>query len=227
MGQDANLLVALEGLDTLAALALQGVGDGLLGSSENRTKHPRHKPGCACIVCLQPPSGKGTKHKQSCDCVVCTSLKRRFRTMMERRDRKQLEKETESSSSSQNLQGQQSGEKVQDIDAFPGSTAGNSSSLNQEEVRKSGHREEANGRKLSTSPLKGQIDLNIQPEREEDFSPRSDCGGMKFSVPGSAERLFRQLRSLEPDVSGNLLGKQDGVGCVNIISCVALDKKTG
>ncbi|KAH6773745.1 hypothetical protein C2S52_003351 [Perilla frutescens var. hirtella] len=213
-GRDADMFVALEGLDALANLAIQGEGEGLLASSENRTKHPRHKPGCTCIVCLQPPSGKGIKHEESCYCVVCNSLKRRFRTLLERKGRKQLEKETESSSSSQNLQ---SREKEQDIDACPGSGAGN-----QEEARK-----------LSTSAVKGQIDLNIQPEREEDFSPRSDCGTMKCLIPGSAERFFRQQRPLEPDVIGNLLGKQDGVGCVNIRSCVALEggagghKKTG
>lgn len=217
--------MAVEGLDALADLAIQGEGEGLVATSDSRTKHPRHRRGCTCIVCLQPPSGKGTKHRQSCDCVVCTSLKRRFRTLMERREKKQVEKETESPSSSQNLQGQ-------DVDACVGSSAGNGS-LNEEEAPNSTHLEEPpSGIKLSTSPLKGQIDLNIQPEREEDFSPRSDCGAaVKCPLPGSGDRYFRQQhRSLETGVMGNLLGKQmqqDGVGCVNIIGCVALDKKSG
>ncbi|KAI3456328.1 hypothetical protein Pfo_012991 [Paulownia fortunei] len=227
--RDTDLFVALEGLDTLANLAIQGEGEGLPASSENRTKHPRHKPGCTCIVCLQPPSGKGSKHKQSCDCVVCSSLKRRFRTLMERRERKQLEKEAETSS--QNLPWQQLPEKVQDVDTYPSTDAGNSS-LNQEDVSKWGYLDEPNGRKSSTSPLKGQIDLNIQPEREEDLSPGSDSGPIKCSLPGSAERFFRQ-RSLGSDVIGNLVGKQmqqDGIGGVNFISCMALDgghQKTG
>lgn len=210
--------MVVEGLDTLANLAIEGEVEALQCFSENKTKvkHPRHRPGCACIVCLQPPSGKGTKHHQSCVCVVCTSLKRRFRTMMERRERerKQSEKETQSPPSSHNVRGQHSHENEQDTE---------NRSLKEEEVRMSGYLEEPNAKKNSTSPLKGQIDLNIQPEKEEDISPSSDCGAMKCSMQ----------RSLESEVIGNLLGKtmqQDGVGCVNMISCVALDggnKKTG
>lgn len=179
------MFVALEGLDALANLAIQGEGEGFLASSENRTKHPRHKPGCTCIVCLQPPSGKGTKHKESCDCVVCCSLKRRFRTLMERRGKKQLEKEAESS---------QVHEKTQNVDTYPPGIETGDSSLNQEKVRKRGYLEESNGRNSSSSPLKGQIDLNIQPE---DLSPRSDSGPMKCS----------QQRSLNSDVIGSILGK--------------------
>ncbi|KAL0398658.1 UNVERIFIED_CONTAM: B3 domain-containing protein [Sesamum radiatum] len=221
--QDADLFVALEGLDALANLAIQGEGEGLPISSESRTKHPRHKPGCTCIVCLQPPSGKGSKHSQSCDCVVCSSLKRRFRTLMERREKKQLEKEADSSS--QSLQWQQSPEKPQAVDTHAGTDAG-ISGLNQEEVVKWGYLDEANGRKSSTSPLKGQIDLNIQPDREEELSPSSDSGAMKHLLPGSADRFFRQQRSFGSDVIGDLVGKQmqqDGIGGANFISCMALD----
>ncbi|KAK6124420.1 hypothetical protein DH2020_041840 [Rehmannia glutinosa] len=196
--RDTDLFVALEGLDTLANLAIQGEREGLPASSENRTKHPRHKPGCTCIVCLQPPSGQGSKHEQSCDCVVCSSLKRRFKTLMERREKKQMEKEAEFSS--QNLQCQQLPE---------------NSSLNQEEVSKSGYLDEPNGAKSSSSPLKGQIDLNIQPEREDDLSPGSDSAGPM--------KIFRQQRSLGSDVIGNLVVQQDGIGGVNFISCMALD----
>ncbi|KAK6149854.1 hypothetical protein DH2020_017379 [Rehmannia glutinosa] len=196
--RDTDLFVALEGLDTVANLAIQGEREGLPASSENRTKHPRHKPGCTCIVCLQPPSGQGSKHEQSCDCVVCSSLKRRFKTLMERREKKQMEKEAEFSS--QNLQCQQLPE---------------NSSLNQEEASKSGYLDEPNGGKSSTSPLKAQIDLNIQPEREEDLSPGSDSVGPM--------KIFRQQRSLGSDVIGNLVVQQDGIGGVNFISCMALD----
>ncbi|AEE85993.1 HSI2-like 1 [Arabidopsis thaliana] len=51
------------------------------------TKHPRHRAGCSCIVCSQPPSGKG-KHKPSCTCTVCEAVKRRFRTLMLRKRNK-------------------------------------------------------------------------------------------------------------------------------------------
>ncbi|XP_039169082.1 B3 domain-containing protein Os07g0563300 [Eucalyptus grandis] len=49
---------ALEGLHTLANLAILGEGEVLPSSSSSSqatTKHPRHRPGCSCIVCIQPP----------------------------------------------------------------------------------------------------------------------------------------------------------------------------
>ncbi|KAH6555271.1 hypothetical protein KP509_1Z268500 [Ceratopteris richardii] len=67
-------------------------------SPATTTKHPRHRPGCTCIVCIQPPSGKGPKHKPNCDCNVCVTVKRRFHTLMLRRKKLQSEKEAESSS---------------------------------------------------------------------------------------------------------------------------------
>lgn len=58
------------------------------------TKHPRHRPGCSCIVCSQPPSGKG-KHKPNCTCNVCMTVKRRFKTLMLRKQQRQSEREAE------------------------------------------------------------------------------------------------------------------------------------
>lgn len=58
------------------------------------TKHPRHRPGCSCIVCIQPPSGKG-KHKPTCTCNVCMTVKRRFNTLMMRKKKRQSEREAE------------------------------------------------------------------------------------------------------------------------------------
>ncbi|KAG8377129.1 hypothetical protein BUALT_Bualt09G0136300 [Buddleja alternifolia] len=58
------------------------------------TKHPRHRPGCSCIVCIQPPSGKG-KHKPTCTCNVCMTVKRRFKTLMMRKKKRQSEREAE------------------------------------------------------------------------------------------------------------------------------------
>ncbi|KAL2508214.1 B3 domain-containing transcription repressor VAL1 [Forsythia ovata] len=48
------------GLDALATAAVLGdnmddLAESLVGAT---TKHPRHRPGCTCIVCIQPPSGK-------------------------------------------------------------------------------------------------------------------------------------------------------------------------
>ncbi|KAI3759937.1 hypothetical protein L1987_50324 [Smallanthus sonchifolius] len=58
------------------------------------TKHPRHRPGCSCIVCSQPPSGKG-KHMPNCTCTVCMTVKRRFKTLMLRKQQRQSEREAE------------------------------------------------------------------------------------------------------------------------------------
>ncbi|XP_004294727.1 PREDICTED: B3 domain-containing transcription repressor VAL1-like [Fragaria vesca subsp. vesca] len=87
------------GLDALASAAI--LGDNVRESGEQSvgatTKHPRHRPGCTCIVCIQPPSGKG-KHKPSCKCNVCLTVKRRFTTMMQRKyEKRQLEREAENS----------------------------------------------------------------------------------------------------------------------------------
>ncbi|KAI7745097.1 hypothetical protein M8C21_017797 [Ambrosia artemisiifolia] len=64
------------------------------------TKHPRHRPGCSCIVCSQPPSGKG-KHKPNCTCTVCMTVKRRFKTLMLRKQQRQSEREAELAEKSQ------------------------------------------------------------------------------------------------------------------------------
>ncbi|KAG2332922.1 hypothetical protein Bca52824_004102 [Brassica carinata] len=80
------------GLDALASAAV--LGDALGGDSEvaTTTRHPRHRVGCSCIVCIQPPSGKG-RHKPTCGCTVCSTVKRRFKTLMMRRKKKQLERD--------------------------------------------------------------------------------------------------------------------------------------
>ncbi|CAN4078211.1 unnamed protein product [Withania somnifera] len=106
--QEMDLVYALDGLDALANLAILGEGGTLPASSQARTKHPRHRPGCTCIVCIQPPSGKGPKHKQSCDCIVCKSVKRRFKTLMLKREKKLSEKEAEATC--QKLQPQLAGQ---------------------------------------------------------------------------------------------------------------------
>ncbi|KAL3627658.1 hypothetical protein CASFOL_029021 [Castilleja foliolosa] len=150
--------VALEGLDKLANLAIKEENQNESGppasSSENTTKHPRHKPGCSCIVCLQPPSGKGSKHEKSCECIVCSALKRRAKTLTERREKKQWEKETETSGGPTQVSA-----KAEDLD------------------------------EPENSPMKGQIDLNIQPEREEEVSLGSGVAGpMSF-----AQICFRRM----------------------------------
>ncbi|KAF8058144.1 hypothetical protein N665_1250s0007 [Sinapis alba] len=71
-------------LDTLANAAITTTGEQGDTEVAATTKHPRHRAGCSCIVCSQPPSGKG-KHKPSCTCTVCEAVKRRFKTLMMRK----------------------------------------------------------------------------------------------------------------------------------------------
>ncbi|CAH9089031.1 unnamed protein product [Cuscuta epithymum] len=79
----------------------RGPSDGRVDEQElvstsvaTTTRHPRHRPGCSCIVCIQPPSGKG-KHQPSCMCNVCLTVKRRFKTLMMRKKKRQSEREAE------------------------------------------------------------------------------------------------------------------------------------
>ncbi|VFQ80109.1 unnamed protein product [Cuscuta campestris] len=88
------------GLDALASIASlrdsSSNGNNLGGTEEPpcTTKHPRHRPGCTCIVCIQPPSGKG-KHDPSCKCNVCLTVRRRFKTLMQRKKKKPTERGAE------------------------------------------------------------------------------------------------------------------------------------
>ncbi|XP_010414264.1 PREDICTED: B3 domain-containing transcription repressor VAL1 [Camelina sativa] len=79
------------GLDALASAAVLGdtIGEPEVATT---TRHPRHRAGCSCIVCIQPPSGKG-RHKPNCGCNVCSTVKRRFKTLMMRRKKKLLERD--------------------------------------------------------------------------------------------------------------------------------------
>lgn len=79
-------------LDALASAAVLGdnAGDLRETSVGVTTRHHRHRPGCTCIVCIQPPSGQG-KHSPTCACNVCMTVKRRFKTLMLRKKPRQSE----------------------------------------------------------------------------------------------------------------------------------------
>uniref|UniRef100_A0A0D9X2Y7 TF-B3 domain-containing protein n=1 Tax=Leersia perrieri TaxID=77586 RepID=A0A0D9X2Y7_9ORYZ len=80
--------------DALTTAAVFGeVGNQGSPSVATTTKHPRHRPGCTCIVCIQPPSGKGPKHNPACTCNVCMTVRRRFKTLMMRKKQRQSERE--------------------------------------------------------------------------------------------------------------------------------------
>ncbi|XP_019418888.1 PREDICTED: B3 domain-containing protein Os07g0563300-like isoform X2 [Lupinus angustifolius] len=206
--RDPDNAEALEGLDTLANLAILGECEALPASSQATTKHPRHRPGCSCIVCIQPPSGKGPKHKQTCICNVCLTVKRRFHTLMLRREKKQSDREAETTRKKQQQQHPQplpSSETLLDDDSLPFSNTGDSSSPNQNKEGNDGSDDDPIQIISSTSPFKGQIDLNIQPEREEGFSPHSDSGGMKYLHDATDMHLKQQtiLNSSTGDASGS------------------------
>ncbi|BBN16131.1 RAV-like factor [Marchantia polymorpha subsp. ruderalis] len=98
VGSGPMVVETSAGLDALAIAAAMGE-TGRVSTSPSSpartTKHPRHRPGCTCIVCIQPPSGKGPKHKQNCLCNVCVTVKRRFKTLMLRRKKRLSEREAE------------------------------------------------------------------------------------------------------------------------------------
>ncbi|GLT49451.1 hypothetical protein SLA2020_230040 [Shorea laevis] len=206
--QEPESVDALEGLDTLANLAILEEGEALPASSQATTKHPRHRPGCSCIVCIQPPSGKGPKHKPTCTCNVCQTVKRRFRTLMLRREKKQSQKESETEHKKQRPP---LPEKLVDDDSLTSSNAG-SSSPNPKKVVSEGSDDDPSKKKSTPSPFKGQIDLNIQPEREEEPSPGSDSSSMMRLLQDATERYLRQQKLLSSGGNGNLTVTQTQPG---------------
>ncbi|XP_073025859.1 B3 domain-containing protein Os07g0563300-like [Primulina eburnea] len=207
---DSDVFVTQERLDTLANLGIQFQGDdqGISASPDSRSKHPWF------------PSEKGSKHKQSCDCAICSSLKHRFRTLMDRCVKHQLDEVGESAS--QKSQQLQLPEQVHNVDTYTVIGAGNITLTPREKIACLDYH---NGRKSSPLLLKGQIDLNIQPEREDDFSPVSESGTPKQLHPPTTEIFFMQQMPSGSGI-GNLIRTrmtQDGIGGANLISCLAVD----
>uniref|UniRef100_A0A7N0TQ64 Uncharacterized protein n=1 Tax=Kalanchoe fedtschenkoi TaxID=63787 RepID=A0A7N0TQ64_KALFE len=190
--QELETVEGLEGLDALANLAILGEGQAIASSGHITTKHPRHKMGCSCIVCIQPPSGKGLKHKQTCDCTVCLTVKRRFQTLMLRREKKQQEKDAEAAS-----------EKHQGCSLLIEKSPENDP-LTQEdssaatptlkEVTDEGSVDISFGKESSASTLKGQIDLNIKPERDDPLIS-SELDTLMFSY-NTAEAVDQMQSSI-------------------------------
>ena len=119
--------------------------EGLLMSPKSTSKHPRHRNGCTCIVCLQSPSGSSPKHGRRCSCTVCDTVRRRRETLLQRKKKQQqieienkAHKETESPNSDE--------ERHQ--------SANNSGTTSKDH-----------------EPSKAQIDLNFQPEKDEESPP--------------------------------------------------------
>ncbi|KAL5757138.1 hypothetical protein ACOSQ2_021884 [Xanthoceras sorbifolium] len=150
------------GLDALASAAVLGdnAGDSGETSIGATTKHPRHRPGCSCIVCIQPPSGKG-KHKSTCTCNVCMTVKRRFKTLMLRKKRRQSEREAAAEIAQ--CQKDDNDNHLKGESEMNGSTNNEAMNTNQSENGTSRKRSQAEVVETSN----GQIDLNCHPNRED------------------------------------------------------------
>ncbi|KAJ0083140.1 hypothetical protein Patl1_10868 [Pistacia atlantica] len=59
--QEPDNVEALEGLDTLANLAIMGEGEALPASSQATTKHPRHRPGLFMHCVHSTPKWEGAQ----------------------------------------------------------------------------------------------------------------------------------------------------------------------
>ncbi|KAB5552244.1 hypothetical protein DKX38_009555 [Salix brachista] len=157
------------GLDALANAAILGdVGEqSATAAVATTTKHPRHRPGCSCIVCIQPPSGKG-KHKPTCTCNVCMTVKRRFKTLMMRKKKRQSEREAEIAQKTQQMVGPKDEAEVESsskLASIPRDPSDNEARSGNELEYKSQSNNLSN--KLADSG-KGHLDLNCHPDREED-----------------------------------------------------------
>lgn len=123
--------------------------EGLLMSPKTTTKHPRHRNGCTCIVCIQSPSGKGPKHERCCSCAVCETVKRRRRSLLLRREKKQKEKEDNAQKELEQLN-------------------------SDDELHQSANNNEDHVHERHALPLKDQLDLNFKPEIDEECLPGSN-----------------------------------------------------
>ncbi|TKY47263.1 B3 domain-containing transcription repressor VAL1 [Spatholobus suberectus] len=152
------------GLDALASAAV--LGENLVDTAESSagatTKHPRHRPGCSCIVCIQPPSGKG-RHKPTCTCNVCMTVKRRFKTLMLRKKKRQSEREANAAQKDQVIQKEES--------ETNGASRDDTSRLEKEVGL---NRSQVEVGESSA----GQIDLNSHPNRED---MQVDIAGLNMS----------------------------------------------
>ncbi|KAG8371578.1 hypothetical protein BUALT_Bualt13G0102500 [Buddleja alternifolia] len=165
------------GLDALATAAV--LGDNIVDIGESSTgattRHPRHRPGCTCIVCIQPPSGKG-KHEPTCKCNVCLTVRRRFKTLMMRKKKRQSDREAELALEKDKLAPAKIDFEREDI---AGHALLNMNNNQENEVNENnGNLEEAN---------KGVLDLNCDPHREDDILV--EAAGMSLTTLINAASL--------------------------------------
>lgn len=143
------------GLDALATAAVLGETIAEFGESSSAgatTRHPRHRPGCSCIVCIQPPSGKG-KHKPNCFCNVCMTVRRRFKTLMLKKKKRLSDQEAEMAEKA-----------VSTLDNGPTPSEGSEIQI----LDPNGNGNEMEVGESSSSKAGQQLDLNCDPCKEEE-----------------------------------------------------------
>ncbi|KAK2644578.1 hypothetical protein Ddye_019773 [Dipteronia dyeriana] len=197
------------GLDALASAAVLGDNAGDLGETSvgATTKHPRHRPGCTCIVCIQPPSGKG-KHKSTCVCNVCLTVKRRFKTLMLRKKRRLSEREAAIAEIAQ-FQKDDNDNHYKGKSETNGSTNNEVMNMNHSEIETSQKRSQAEVVESSN----GQIDLNCHPNRED----------MQIEDPGLSIMSLVDAANMPLE---NYMQPNGGGGLVCLSSCL-LEQATG
>ncbi|KAI3800354.1 hypothetical protein L1987_28444 [Smallanthus sonchifolius] len=144
------------------------------------TRHPHHKPGCACIVCIQPPNG--SNHKSTCTCNVCLAVKNftppppMTQTQSDKQVRNSVQNPTQ----------------FLYADIIRYTQMGNTQNTNGNDDHKTGA-----GQSFENDPNRGNssfrsqnIDLNIQPEREEEPSVSDSMGIMRL-VQESTQRYMK------------------------------------
>ncbi|XP_075515382.1 B3 domain-containing transcription repressor VAL1-like isoform X2 [Primulina tabacum] len=194
------------GLDALATIAVLGDNIGDIGESSAgaTTRHPRHRPGCSCIVCIQPPSGKG-KHEPACKCNVCSTIKRRFKTIIMRKKKRQSEREAElSQEKDKPALAKIYFEKEEEEEDIAGNALKNMNHHQENEDGNQLHLEEAK---------KGTLDLNCDPYREEDVIAEED--GMSSTTSMNVATLpfdmFLGKPNDLPSLEESVLKKEDNV----------------
>ncbi|KAL6967827.1 hypothetical protein U1Q18_033637 [Sarracenia purpurea var. burkii] len=152
------------GLDALATAAVLRAHAGDLGelSVVATTKHPRHRPGCTCIVCIQPPSGKG-KHKPTCICNACLTVKRRFKTLMLRKKKRQSEHEVEEIALGKELELVPHKDEPKMESGTSGRTLLHINTPGDERSQNTVSKDD-----VVAESSKGQLDLNCHPNREDE-----------------------------------------------------------
>ncbi|KAH0750180.1 hypothetical protein KY290_029412 [Solanum tuberosum] len=197
------------GLDALATVAASDMGDSIGDMGEPSvgatTKHPRHRPGCSCIVCIQPPSGKG-KHHPTCKCNVCLTVKRRFKTLMLRKKKKQSEREAELAQAKDQVP-------PKDEPETDGMTNGiellQMNHSENEHMNHSDNERNSNGDQVEEfGPGKGQLDLNCHPNRDDDMLAEATAGMSMTSLVNATNLPLEYLTQNRLESLGNSLLSQ-------------------